>query len=221
MGFDGIIALDIDGNYGHETLKALEVQYEELPQTLTQQTGRGGVSEHRLYYVDRDAISKIRNTTNKLGKGLDIRAGGALIVAAPSIHKGGGKYAWKNDLAIQPLPPWFTALLATAPSTAPSSSFNRPEETSLPSVLRRMTRARRYLYFAPSAVEGQNGSLVTFKAALAVVRGFCVPAKEAFEILRDDYNPRCEPSWSDQELMHKVESAENDASLPWGYLLDE
>lgn len=217
MGFNSIVALDIDGDEGHKNLKQLEAQYGELPATLTQQTGRGGVSEHRLFYTKLAGV--IRNTTSKLGKGLDVRASGSLIVAAPSMHKYGGRYKWRNDLPIANMPTWLEALLATPQME--SSAYELPDDSTLPSVLRRATRARRYIYFAPSAVEGQNGSLTTFKVALAVVRGFCVPAEEALKILKEEYNPRCEPPWTDQELQHKIESAANDATVPWGYLLDE
>lgn len=84
----------------------------------------------------------------------------------------------------------------------------------------RIRRASAYLATIPGAVSGSGGHDQTFKAALALVRGFNLSRSEALSLLVADYNPRCEPPWSDRELEHKVESAEKDSTLPPGYLLD-
>jgi len=42
----------------------------------------------------------------------------------------------------------------------------------------------------------------------------------AHTLLETDFNPRCEPLWTDQELAHKIDDAINQSALPWGYLLD-
>jgi putative DNA primase/helicase len=67
-------------------------------------------------------------------------------------------------------------------------------------------------------VQGQNGSTACFNAACVLVRGFDLPPTTAFEILRDEYNPRCAPPWSNEELAHKVASA-TQSTRPRGYLL--
>lgn len=215
-----LVALDIDGDVGHASLKEICERYGDLPETLTQQTGRGGVSEHRLFYVpEHFDINRIRNTIGKLGKGLDIRAGGALIVACPSQHKRGGRYRWRNDLPIADLPEWLFTLVAVSPEQIVRRNIRRPEEDDLPSVLHRRTRARHYMYSMPYAVSGEGGSVATLKAAIVCVRGFCLPPNEAFDLLKLEYNLYCDPPWSDEELWHKVESAEHNVDVPWGYLL--
>ena len=71
----------------------------------------------------------------------------------------------------------------------------------------RIDRAARYLDALPPAVSGQGGHNATFRAACAVAWGFAVPETEAFDLLRERYNPRCDPPWTDLELLHKVEDA--------------
>src|SRR5205085_7969292 len=42
-----------------------------------------------------------------------------------------------------------------------------------------------------------------------------------FQLMRDEYNPRCEPRWSDAELWHKVNDADRlQFGKPRGWLRD-
>lgn len=67
-------------------------------------------------------------------------------------------------------------------------------------------RARKYVAKLPPAISGSNGHGATFHAACVLVLGFGLPETEALEILRD-FNQRCQPQWSEKELLHKVQSA--------------
>jgi len=67
-------------------------------------------------------------------------------------------------------------------------------------------RARRYVAKIPPAVSGQGGHNRTFYAACILVDGFALPREDALELLRD-YNKRCQPPWSESDLLHKVDSA--------------
>ena len=79
-------------------------------------------------------------------------------------------------------------------------------------------RARRYLAKMPEAVSQQGGHEATFRAALALVRGFQLDEGTALALLASDYNPRCQPTWSDRELQHKVAQAAK-ARVASGYLI--
>ncbi len=81
-------------------------------------------------------------------------------------------------------------------------------------------RAVSYLDKMPAAVSGQQGHLATWKAAVALARGFDLSDEDTFRILRDHYNPRCEPPWTDKELRHKAVQARDSSSLAAGYLLE-
>ena len=69
-------------------------------------------------------------------------------------------------------------------------------------------RARHHVARMHPAIQGEGGDAQTFKVAVVLVKGFNLSEKEAWPILCD-YNSRCEPSWSEKELHHKLHSAMN------------
>lgn len=87
------------------------------------------------------------------------------------------------------------------------------------SMSERLRRATRYLKKMPPATSGSGGHVATFKAAIALVRGFALPPDFALAVLKDEYNTRCKPPWSDKELRHKVDDAAKDGTTPLGALL--
>src|SRR5262249_23753761 len=48
----------------------------------------------------------------------------------------------------------------------------------------------------------------------------CLSDEDALTLLRD-YNQRCDPPWSEAELLHKVDDARRRGQMPFGYLLGE
>jgi hypothetical protein len=68
-------------------------------------------------------------------------------------------------------------------------------------------RAVKYLAKIEPAISGQGGHDKTFGAACRVGPGFDLPEATTLWLIRDHYNPRCEPPWSDKELEHKVQDA--------------
>lgn len=103
------------------------------------------------------------------------------------------------------------------PSSAPALAVPL---TDLPALDRRIVRARAYLARMPGAIQGQNGSGATYEAACAVVHGFGLGADAGFALLWNDYNPRCDPRWSEAELRHKCDDAATKShAQPAGYLL--
>lgn len=83
----------------------------------------------------------------------------------------------------------------------------------------RVKRAAAYLARIPGAVSGNGGHQQAWQAAIAIVRGFDLDESSAFQLLSSEYNPRCEPPWSERELRHKVASAAKDARAERGWLL--
>lgn len=71
----------------------------------------------------------------------------------------------------------------------------------------KMRRAAAYLKEVDAAVSGQGGHDTTFRAACSLVIGFDLSPDDAFNLLLNEYNPRCQPEWSEKELWHKVNSA--------------
>jgi replicative DNA helicase len=78
-------------------------------------------------------------------------------------------------------------------------------------------RARNYLCKMPGAVAGEQGHNRTFTAANVLVRGFALSVPDALPILKE-WNASCQPPWTEKELLHKLEDAEEQDG-PRGYLL--
>jgi hypothetical protein len=80
-------------------------------------------------------------------------------------------------------------------------------------------RIGRYIAKIPGAVSGNGGHSQTFKVAMVLFNGFGCSEAETLEWLRH-YNSKCEPPWSEAELLHKARSAAEAAyDKPRGWML--
>jgi hypothetical protein len=79
-------------------------------------------------------------------------------------------------------------------------------------------RAIAYMAKIEGAVSGQRGHNKTFGAACRVGPGFDLSEDRAFQLIKDHYNPKCVPPWSDQDIRHKVVDAYKEAKSR-GWLL--
>ena len=68
-------------------------------------------------------------------------------------------------------------------------------------------RASKYLARCQPAISGRGGHNQTIKVAVEVGPGFDLAPDVAFRLLWTEYNPRCEPPWSERDLRRKVEEA--------------
>ena len=123
MGDAGCVALDVDTrNNGHLSWEALIQANGALPETPTQRSGNGW---HYLVRIDTAAVKRCRG---KLAQGIDVKANG-YIVAEPSIHHSGRRYAWDDGLDLLAgftparAPVWLERMLMEPADTgaAPSS----------------------------------------------------------------------------------------------------
>jgi hypothetical protein len=92
-------------------------------------------------------------------------------------------------------------------------SSRRPETTPI------LDRARAYVAKMEPAISGSGGHSATWAVAIVLAKGFGLTEDETLEILRTDYNPRCQPEWSEKELAHKAKQAKQ-ANVPEGFVLD-
>ena len=79
-------------------------------------------------------------------------------------------------------------------------------------------RARRYLASVPPAIAGQHGDVHTFWVCCRLVRGFALNADQAFDVLTE-WNARCQPPWSADELLDKLRRGVRYGREPVGGLL--
>ena len=102
----GLVVLDVDLDKGGYSafLRLLDELGRPTLLSLVQGTGGGGfhvVYRHPGHRVGNSA----KGLRDRFGPGLDVRGDGGYIVAAPSLHRSGRRYAWQSDPAA-PLAPW-------------------------------------------------------------------------------------------------------------------
>jgi replicative DNA helicase len=79
------------------------------------------------------------------------------------------------------------------------------------------SKALAFLEQLPPAVSGDGGHDRTFHAASLLVQGLGLTPQQALPLLKQ-YNQKCQPPWSDDELRHKLEDAAKKEGQR-GYLL--
>jgi hypothetical protein len=159
----------------------------------------GSGSRHRYYRCP--PRKEIRNRQGLFGiHGLDVRGHGGYIVLPPSVHPATGKqYEWMTETwhpsGLPPFSPRWVYERKRSVRTAVACVLepSRPED-----------RARAYLAKIEPAVSGQGGHTKTFTTALKLARVVNYDA-ELLWVLLTEYNARCEPPWSEEELRHKWE----------------
>jgi putative DNA primase/helicase len=86
---DGLVVVDVDEKHGgHKTFAELEENLGKLPRNAVVKTGGDGL---HIYMRSKE---RIRNSSGKLGPGVDVRGDGGYIVAPPSRHISGKRYIW-------------------------------------------------------------------------------------------------------------------------------
>ena len=102
----GLLVLDIDYRHGgDEALADLVREHGPLPETPEALTGNG----RHLYFRWPDGAK-----SGNIGPGLDIKAAGGYVVAPPSLHVCGSRYAWDagaglDDVPLAEPPAWLKA----------------------------------------------------------------------------------------------------------------
>jgi len=189
----GMIVIDVDpAKGGDDSLALLEMTY-GLPETLTTRTPTGG---RHLYY--RAAVA-VPNGVDSLGAGLDVRSDRGYVVA-PASEVEAGRYAFEHDIPIATAPDWLVQKLGTfTPRERPTELNVEDADASV------VERAREWLAKQPGAVEGEGGDAHTFKVICAL-RDLGPSALQAGELLAE-WNERCSPPWSINELADKIGNA--------------
>lgn len=82
-------------------------------------------------------------------------------------------------------------------------------------------RARLYISKMPPAISGSGGHDRTYAVASVLVQGFGLQSDLALSLLREWNGSHCEPRWTENELVHKIESVRPFEGKPRGYLLNE
>jgi hypothetical protein len=204
----GMIGLDIDGDEGWQVLLEWSGGEAGLPPTPSFTTPNQG--RRLLFALPPDVGLRIRRFdrpgTSK--EAVRILAAGSQTVMPPSRLERGA-YAWlpgrsPEDLPLAAPPPWL---------------IERGCGPTPPPLRDAVVRARQYLARCPEAVSGDNGHTQTLRVADKLAVGFDLTDSEAEMLLLEEFNPRCRPPWTIEELRRKIAEARRTTRRLPGYLL--
>ena len=212
----GLVVVDADGEDGERWAQ------EHLPETpLMVRTAKG---LHRYYkHPGVPVRNRVRLNTGDERIAVDIHGDHGSVLAPGSRHPSGATYQligrWPASL--DELPRFDPAWIAPSPTLEASARGSCHESKGAPpdrdTLIR---RARAYLEKTPPAIEGQGGDVHTFTVACRIVRGFGLDDADALEVL-NEWNQTCLPSWSDDELRDKIDSARKYGKEPIGGRIDD
>ena len=184
----GVVILDVDCHSedcdGAKTLRELEREHGELPETWIDLTPTGGA--HYFFKCDDTRLTVGTN----IASGIDYRGSGGYVLIPPSVHPNGGVYEWDaghnpSDTPLADLPDWLRDLmLKTNRSDAPAPVVSK----ELP----------------PKIQEGDRNDEL-FRTACSL-RAKGLTADEIMAAMQK-INERCVPPLSEAELKTIVESA--------------
>jgi len=188
----GVFAVDIDPRHnGVETFDALEKEYGKIPDTRIHKTGGGGV--HLIFSIPRGMT--IKNGSNVLGPGVDIKGEDGYIVLPPSRHISGGQYEVLNDVPPAEPPEWLIRLIQ-------NGSGIRQEKTSSGS--KKSGKIPRFKLPDKIPDGTRNSTLFSYARSLAM-KGISKNAA-IFEV-QEKNRERCTIPLPDSEIESIVNSA--------------
>jgi hypothetical protein len=194
--------LDVDnkkGKNGRSLLLRLELENEDLPETMRSATPSGG--DHYLF------MGTMAQGTNKFGPGLD----SAGMVPVPGSNAfGKGQYRIVKNGVVARVPEWLKRMAGEKKAKA-----ERDETPTVDTDLEHnVKRAISYLQNAPEAIEGSGGDATAYAVACKV-RDFGLSENMATELMHEHYADRCFPYDADW-LESKVANAYQYAQKPLG-----
>ncbi|CAN5824174.1 hypothetical protein BH23GEM6_BH23GEM6_25910 [soil metagenome] len=195
----GLLVLDVDGDPD----KLLRGR--EIPRTPTQRTGGGG---YQLFYRFPPELADVATTRAGVLPNVDTRGRGGFVVAPPSIHPDGPRYAWCDGYAPSDrspvLPPrWLVDLL-------------RPvrQRPSIPQTPEAVVHGTRYVQAAverecldlATAPEGTRNATLN-RAAYALARFVAADEADAGSVVRALTYAATAAGLTEREITRTIESA--------------
>ncbi len=124
----GFFVVEADTPEGHDvdgiaSLRALEAEHGPLPDTLMAKSPTGSLH----HYFKWPSEGTIRNSTSRIGPGIDVRGQGGMVLGPPSVRSGVGAYRWLNGNTIADAPPWLIALATADDDDGPRTPGEKPE----------------------------------------------------------------------------------------------
>src|SRR5262249_17751940 len=161
-------------------LRRLEAEHSVLPATVETITANG-----RHLYFNHPAGTAICNSVGKIAAGIDTRGDNGYVLAPPSVHPSGKRYAWSVDSAnkIADAPAWLLARIIAADGGSGSVATPPSEWREL--IINGVTEGAR------------NDSIARLSGHLLRCR---VDPCVTLELIRTWNATRCRPPLSDKEV---------------------
>jgi hypothetical protein len=201
-------------NGGKESWAALVERYGPLPTTPLEYVPTRGWHA----YLAMPPADRLPDSTHlEIAPGVELKWGNNYFIGPPSVHRCGREYQWVArpwEVPFAEAPRWLIDLVHEAAGKTRAAAARRQHSAggscSVPFVSgaagdQVIERARAYLATIPPAIQGQNGSKPTYRAACKLIE-FGLSIEQALPLLQE-YSSRCVPPWSDRELLHKLEDA--------------
>ena len=187
------MAVDVD-SYKEDCGWSAFITEHDMPDTLTQTSGRGGT--HYLFRCEEGE----RFAGHIPGvDGVELKHQGYILVEPSQVE--GRAYRWRDVDATEPAecPEWLPKARAWSGFAFDGIELDTEEA---------IERAKAYLVdHAPEAVEGAGGDDTTFRVA-AAVKDYAVSQDTCLDLLLDHWNAtKAIPPWEPEELERKVANA--------------
>lgn len=209
---------------------------EQLGLNLTVSQSRDQTEEQLAAERDRVAHEwELALTKMEMGPIIDIRGDGGQVVAPGAVRPDGSEYRmveqWTQRMLDEDVPffdwRWFEGKKWQRPGSGPvkvsdlaakrgEKALERAREATPETKIK---RARAWLEKVEGAVAGAGGQNKLFYVACRLCQGFLVDTDTAYQTIMTEYNPRCQPAWSEEEVAHKVIDAAQNAGQNAGYML--
>ncbi|OAI41758.1 hypothetical protein AYO40_02340 [Planctomycetaceae bacterium SCGC AG-212-D15] len=201
-----LFAIDVDGEEAHRALLARLGSEPLAPKVLS---GSGKPYRYHLFFRYPAGIETSAKSTPWHPQ-LEFRGNRGIIVLPPSRHKSGNLYRWApgaalDDVAVPDVPAQVLEALKQSAAKKVEGAAPVTDAVASPGT-RTEARARAYIAKMPPAIQGQGGDKQTFTVACMLVIDFALSVDQALPLMQE-YNQRCLPPWSDEELRHKLEEA--------------
>jgi hypothetical protein len=191
----------------------------EAPETWEFGTGRGGI--HLVFSWPYDEAPKGNPFKGWEGR-LDFLGEEQQSVVPPSLHRSGLRYGWtkggpESNMRPAVCPEWLrdAVLQAGKKSRARGgvgAAVVGPAPPSPAPVADHLKRAAGYARRFEPAIQGQGGRTVAFRLARKLAHGLHLSDEEALDVMLEEWNGRCVPPWSVEELQERIASARRDGS---------
>lgn len=208
-----LVVLDIDGEEGFRSLRDKGL---EIPETLSVKTGRG----KHFYFLHPGQPTRnfAKGRSSFPLPGVDFRGDGGYVVAPPSLHSTGVRYAFENDNPPAALPAWLYDMVVSVKADSTQDTAGRSSRPIQRKPGRSLSRPERILTQAiERAHEGSRNETGLWLACQ--LRDNHLPEAEARSYIQRYAAavPQGSTPYLDQEALATLRSAYSQpAREPWG-----